>query len=222
MSATQQINESVDSCTIFIRKGETFGMDEKTVDLRVRRTRKLLQEAFLKLMSQKSFQAITVQDISAEAMVNRSTFYDHFVDKYALMEYTVSEQFREQLMSNLPHQDHYSVENLRALITTMWEYFGGIHSHCQYADEQQRMLFQSQVMNVVQKVLTNWLSYPPETTADDSSTCELAVAVTSWAIYGGAHYWAENKPKGTGAELAELLIPILDGMPQTHRLLHQN
>jgi hypothetical protein len=137
------------------------------------------------------------------------------------MEYTVSEQFREQLMSKLPDQDHYSVENLRALIMTMWEYFGGIHGQCQHADEQERMLFQSQVMNVVKKVLTNWLSDPLGKADDDSSIRELAVAVTSWAIYGGTHYWAENKPEGTGEELADLLIPILDGMPQTHRWLHQ-
>ncbi|WP_067937016.1 TetR/AcrR family transcriptional regulator [Alicyclobacillus kakegawensis] len=197
-------------------------MDQKAVDLRVRRTRKLLQEAFLKLMAQKSFQAITVQDITALAMVNRSTFYDHFADKYELMEYAVSEQFRERLKSKLPDKDHYSVENLRALIITMWEYFGCLQGHCQHADERQRILCQSQVVNVVKKVLTNWLSESPGTMAGDPSTRELAVAVTSWAIYGAAHYWAENKPKGTGAELAELVIPILDGMLQTDRLLNRN
>jgi AcrR family transcriptional regulator len=73
-------------------------MDGKTVDLRVRRTRKLLQEAFLKLMSKKSFQAITVQDISAEAMVNRSTFYDHFVDQYELAELLI------QILNGMPQK----------------------------------------------------------------------------------------------------------------------
>jgi len=196
-------------------------MDKKMDDLRVRRTRKLLQEALLDLMAHKTFQAITVQDISTAAMINRSTFYDHFVDKYALMEYTVSEGFRDQLMRKLPDRDHYSVENLRALITTMWEFFGGIQGHCQHADEQQRMLFQSQVMNVVQQVLRDWLSDPTETPDGDPRSCELAVAVTSWAIYGGTHYWAENKQRGTGAELADLLIPILEGLLQANRLLHQ-
>jgi AcrR family transcriptional regulator len=195
-------------------------MDEKTLDLRVRRTRKLLQQAFLKLMSKKSFQAITVQDITAEAMVNRSTFYDHFVDKFALMEYTISEQFREQLTSKLSDQDRYTVENLRALISTVWEHFAGIHGNCQHANEQERMLFQSQVMNIVKKVLTNWLEDPRATVAGNSSR-ELAVAVASWAIYGGAQYWADNT-KRTGYELAELLIPILDGISQVHRLPHQN
>ncbi|WP_067621294.1 TetR/AcrR family transcriptional regulator [Alicyclobacillus acidiphilus] len=196
-------------------------MDENALDLRVRRTRKLLQDALLNLMSKKSFQAITVQDIAAEAMINRSTFYDHFVDKYALMEYTVSQQFQEQLMNKLPDRNHYSAENLRALITTMWEYFGGLHGRCQHGDEQERMLFQSQVMNVVKRVLTNWLSEAPEASTGDQSACELAVAVMSWAMYGGAHYWSENKPQGTGEELAERLIPILNGIPHIQRLMER-
>lgn len=195
---------------------------EERIDLRVRRTRKLLQEAFLNLMAQKSFQAITVQDISAAAMVNRSTFYDHFVDKYALMEYAVSETFREQLVARLPNTDHYTIENLRALITTMWEYFGGLHGQCQNADEQERMLFQSQVMNVVKTVLSDWLPKGSEPGAEDPISRELAVAVTSWAIYGASQYWAEKNPQGTGEELANRVVPMLQGMPQTACFLRQN
>lgn len=195
-------------------------MDEKRLDLRVRRTRKLLQQAFLKLISKKGFQAITVQDITAEAMVNRSTFYDHFVDKFELMEYTITEQFREQLTSKLSSQDRYTVENLRALISTVWEHFASVHGNCQHADEQERMLIESQVMNIVKRVLTNW-SQGTCTVASGDTRGELSVAVTSWAIYGGAQYWADNA-KGTGDELAELLIPILNGISEINRLPHEN
>ncbi|MBZ0284734.1 MAG: TetR/AcrR family transcriptional regulator [Anaerolineae bacterium] len=60
-------------------------------DLRVRRTRKLLQEAFIELTVEKGFAAITVRDITERAMVNRSTFYRHFLDKYDLMEQYTNE-----------------------------------------------------------------------------------------------------------------------------------
>lgn len=190
-------------------------------DLRVRRTRKLLKEAFLALIAQKSFQTITVQKISTTAMVNRSTFYDHFVDKYALMEYAVSESFREQLLAKLPDKEHYTVGNMRALIRTVWEFFGGLKGQCQHADEQERLLFEAQVMNVVQEVLMDWLPEESASDASDSVTRELGVAVTSWAIYGASHFWSERNPQGTGEELAERVMPILQGMPETHYLLQQ-
>lgn len=59
---------------------------EEVDDLRVRRTRKMLQEALIELTVEKGFAAVTVRDITERAMVNRSTFYRHYVDKYDLLE----------------------------------------------------------------------------------------------------------------------------------------
>jgi AcrR family transcriptional regulator len=55
-------------------------------DLRVRRTHKLLWEALMAELSQRSFEEITVKDICERAMVHRTTFYKHYEDKYALLE----------------------------------------------------------------------------------------------------------------------------------------
>jgi AcrR family transcriptional regulator len=54
-------------------------------DLRVRRTRKLLQKALLEAASEKGFAHVTVRDITERAMVNRATFYRHYEDKYDLL-----------------------------------------------------------------------------------------------------------------------------------------
>jgi AcrR family transcriptional regulator len=55
-------------------------------DLRVRRTRKLLQEALIDLTVEKGFSSVTVRDIAERAMVNRATFYRHYQDKYDLLD----------------------------------------------------------------------------------------------------------------------------------------
>ena len=55
-------------------------------DLRVRRTHIQLQRAFIELTVEKGFGAVTVSDITERAMVNRSTFYRHFLDKYDLLD----------------------------------------------------------------------------------------------------------------------------------------
>ncbi|MDR3661023.1 MAG: TetR/AcrR family transcriptional regulator [Mycobacterium sp.] len=54
-------------------------------DRRVRRTRKLLHEAFLELVIDQGYEKTTIQDILDRADVGRSTFYVHFRDKEALL-----------------------------------------------------------------------------------------------------------------------------------------
>lgn len=59
-------------------------MNEKT-DLRVIKTKKILFDTLLKLMKNKSFEKIKISDICEEALINRSTFYAHYEDKYELL-----------------------------------------------------------------------------------------------------------------------------------------
>lgn len=58
----------------------------RTEDLRVRRTRLSLQNAFIELTIEKNFSSLTIANITERAMVNRSTFYRHFQDKYDLLD----------------------------------------------------------------------------------------------------------------------------------------
>lgn len=55
-------------------------------DLRVVKTRRGIEGAMILLLGRKSFEKITVQDLLDEALVNRTTFYKHYADKYALAE----------------------------------------------------------------------------------------------------------------------------------------
>ena len=59
-------------------------LKEKT-DLRIVKTKKILFNSLLNLMKAKSFEKIKVSDICEEALVNRSTFYAHYDDKYELL-----------------------------------------------------------------------------------------------------------------------------------------
>lgn len=59
---------------------------KKKTDLRVLRTKKMIYEAFMKLVAEKGYDAVSVQQIADEAMINRATFYAHFKDKPDLYE----------------------------------------------------------------------------------------------------------------------------------------
>ena len=55
-------------------------------NLQYKRTDRDITDAFLKLLQKKPFEKIIVKNIMEEAMVNRSTFYQHFRDKYEIAE----------------------------------------------------------------------------------------------------------------------------------------
>ena len=54
-------------------------------DLRVRRTRKSLQDALIGLMKEKPFQDIQITELAARAQVSRPAFYLHFRSKEELL-----------------------------------------------------------------------------------------------------------------------------------------
>jgi len=56
-------------------------MNNRNQDRRSQRTRQLLSAAFVQLMREKGYSAITVSDLIERANIGRSTFYSHYRDK---------------------------------------------------------------------------------------------------------------------------------------------
>lgn len=64
---------------------------QSKVDLRIVKTRANIKNTFIELLSEKEFNEITIQNILDKALINRSTFYKHYSDKYELAEQLASE-----------------------------------------------------------------------------------------------------------------------------------
>ncbi|EFH80658.1 TetR/AcrR family transcriptional regulator [Ktedonobacter racemifer] len=60
-------------------------MSHSPGDLRVRRTQKLIRDAFIALIEERGFDAITVGEVASRAMVSRTAFYRYYEDKYDLV-----------------------------------------------------------------------------------------------------------------------------------------
>lgn len=73
---------------------------EMSTDLRILKTRKNIYDAFMQLMSSKSFEEIKVNEICEKALINRSTFYAHFEDKYVLLDSLIND-LKNSLMQRL-------------------------------------------------------------------------------------------------------------------------
>jgi AcrR family transcriptional regulator len=102
----------------------------KNVDRRAQRTRQVLWQAFLKIMQEKGFTAVSIQEITERANVHRGTFYAHFADKYALLEAIIREEFRDLLTSTLPSESQWERNTLHLLIETTLDYFKSMHRQC--------------------------------------------------------------------------------------------
>src|SRR6202045_4856805 len=69
----------------------------ETTDPRIVRSRRMLMEALARLLTQKEFEDISIQEIADEATLNRATFYLHYADKNALLQAMTDARFRDHI-----------------------------------------------------------------------------------------------------------------------------
>lgn len=65
------------------------------MDLRVLKTKNSIEDSLFYLLERKDFKDITVQNILDTALINRSTFYRYYKDKYDLVEQIEAEYIRK-------------------------------------------------------------------------------------------------------------------------------
>lgn len=76
---------------MFLRAADKHGRDaEKTLDLRIRKTRRAIRSGLVAAYRAKPYARVSVTDICKASMVSRTTFYDHYTDKDALLAEVVS------------------------------------------------------------------------------------------------------------------------------------
>lgn len=56
------------------------------MDLRIKKTEQAVKNAFIELRAKKPLEKITVKELCSLALINKSTFYSHYKDIYALSE----------------------------------------------------------------------------------------------------------------------------------------
>ena len=184
-------------------------------DPRVKRTRKLLQGALLDLLAEKSFDAITVQDIAERSTINRATFYAHYVDKYALFAGYVHQWFRQALRQNLSDCAGLSRTNLQLVILASMEALAELDDHCKPTETMQPLVM-SAVQEELAALLLGWLEHAPTGAARRNVLLETTAAGLSWAIFGTALNWSrmpERSPaEPTAARIADLLTEGLSSV----------
>ncbi|AUJ30413.1 MAG: TetR/AcrR family transcriptional regulator [Liquorilactobacillus hordei] len=73
-------------------------------DKRIIKTERLIKKTFIDLLVQKDLSKITIKEICNIALISKSTFYDHYEDKYALLHVLINEyaeQFQLEVHTRL-------------------------------------------------------------------------------------------------------------------------
>ena len=180
-------------------------------DPRIRRTRKLLQGALGTLMQTKSFDEISVQDIAEMATVNRATFYDHYNDKFDLLEAMVAGGFHEFLDGRHLRYQAGCPAALRAIILATCDFLVQIHSAgtCERQTAFEPLMGAAMV-TAIQRLLMEGLER-----ADPAPELppELIAAAASAAICGGVKQSLsvpDHPPTEViAARLLQLVLPMM-------------
>ena len=64
-------------------------------------TKKRIAKAFKQLLEEMEFDKISIVDIMELAQIRRQTFYNHFLDKYQLLDWIFENDLKEQVADNL-------------------------------------------------------------------------------------------------------------------------
>jgi AcrR family transcriptional regulator len=163
-------------------------------------------------MQTKSFDEISVQDITEAATVNRATFYDHYTDKFALMEAMIAGGFHELLYQRQLRYETGCPAALGAIIQATCDFYTQAHS-AGACDRQTAFqpLMDAAIVKAIQRLLMEGLQRAQHPA---SLSPELMAAAASAAISGGVKQWLSMPERSPAKELVGqlqlLILPMLE------------
>ena len=191
-------------------------------DPRMRRTRQLLQGALRDLLRTKSLDEILVQDITDAATINRATFYDHYVDKFALFEAMIASDFHKLLQERNVGFTGACAEGLTAMILAVCDYLQEVHRNQTDCTRHEPFapLMDNAITQAIRRILSEGLSKHRDKL---QVAPEVVASATSSAIYGAAMAWfrtANRQPAEDAVRaLVRLILPLLEGSAASGQLV---
>ena len=176
----------------------------------MRRTRQLLQGALCSLLQKKNFDEISVQDITEAATVYRATFYDHYADKFALLDALVASGFHQLIDERAVRYEGNCSSAAQGIIRAACDYV--IESREKHLIHQSafQALADAAIVNAIRRVIVAGL---PKNASKATPSGEMIATAASAAIYGAVKEWAQaphrTKVDKIVAQIQQLVLPLL-------------
>lgn len=171
------------------------GNTGESTDPRILRSRRMLMESLARLLTQKEFDDISVQEIADEATLNRATFYLHYPDKSALLRAMTAARFRELIARR-----GLSFSNcdgaLRAIALGVCDFLAE-RTRC--PSQLAKLPLEGSIIPVVEGMFREGAGKHEIRPGTDP---ELLASTAAWAIFGAARHWYQAPNRIPAVEMA--------------------
>ncbi|UYZ37162.1 TetR/AcrR family transcriptional regulator [Clostridium beijerinckii] len=180
---------------------------------RVKRTRDLIINAFISLITKKGFDSITVKDITTVATINRATFYAHFTDKYALLDTVIVEKFSEIFSNKLQSEMRINENTIRIFILCICEYFEMVKSICKCGFASILPLIGDKISCELYSKIYALLIKEHELAENEQIRAQLVATMMSISMYNVIYKWeVQNRPIPQELLISEIIGFVFTGM----------
>src|SRR5271156_2445016 len=176
--------------------------DAGATDPRILRSRRMLMDSLVRLLSTKEFEDISVQEIADEATLNRATFYLHYPDKNALLRAMSAERFRE-LIARRGLTFSNCDGALSAIALGVCDYLAET-TGC--PSQLAKMPLEASIIPVVEGMFQEGAAHHAIAPGTDPN---LLATTAAWAIFGAARRWYQTSDRIPAEEMAakiELMV----------------
>lgn len=179
-------------------------------DRRVKYTKMVLKESFIKLLEKKTLSQITIKEICEDADINRATFYAHYNDQYDLFE-----KIENELLDNFnAHIAEFNQKNnnMNTVLTAekIFEYLKENARLCKLLlSERGDFSFQKQIMMLVYDKIITELTDNNKITKEDA---EYIYSFTITGCVGIVQKWFDDDMKKSAHFMAEMIIKLTLGL----------
>src|SRR6266568_2201241 len=167
----------------------------ENTDPRVLRSRQMLMESLIRLLTRKEFDDISIQEIADEATLNRATFYLHYPDKNALLQAMTAARFRDLIARR-----GLSFTNcdgaLRAIALGVCDYLAET-TGC--PGQLAKMPLEGSIIPVVEGMFQEGVANHAMAPGADP---KLLATTAAWAIFGAARRWYQTSDRIPAEEMA--------------------
>jgi len=177
-------------------------------DFRVRRTKKSIKSAFMALMNEKAYAKISIKELTEKAVVNRNTFYLHYLDKDDLLDKIMSESLQKMVDSMQSNQ----IDQLSDL--TYDVFYQLVHNQFRAVEEDLdffRLVFeddsipylQSKFANVIKNHMSGGYRFN-----DLPKLKQAYIEYLSSGIAGLIKFWLKNIDNFSSEDMTSIVIDI--------------
>lgn len=162
------------------------------MDLRVLKTKKNIRDAFLELRTKLSLDEIKVNALCERAMVNKTTFYNHYQDIYEL-----SDELEAEVLDSFFN----NFTDIDMMLTDANRFINGMHAALEAENDMLRVLFMDKLDELIERIEKNIRKYYAK---EDQM-------LISFLIGGSIHLMMKSKNKNEDVEqfLVEVITKIV-------------